>query len=263
MLPHCAGPPNARLFRACRQLIQVSKCGIQAADDDGQQIVEIMRDAARQLADRFHLLALTQRVFGLQALRYRVGDPSFECLVELTQLRIGSLGGAARLQQLAFVTASIGRVEDRDAREQMPRFAIASLDRIHEHRKTPSILPGELQRDFVEETLHAQQRGEMRFEVDAAGDIQQVLQLPGVEILCRVAGPPQKGGVDAQDTTARFQRQVTARRVLEQVFEVVGRRLTAHRSQARIAAIVSSGALRFGQCPVARIWTNVLPLRCW
>ena len=78
--------------RARRELLQVPNCGIQAADDDGQQIVEIVRNAARQLADRLHLLALTQRVFGLQALRYRVGDPSFECLVELTQLRIGSFG---------------------------------------------------------------------------------------------------------------------------------------------------------------------------
>src|SRR5688572_26687827 len=114
MLSHCAGAPNARLLRARRQLLQVSKCGIQAADDDGQQIVEVVRDAARKLADRFHLLALTKRLFSLQALRYRVGDASFECLVELPQLRIGSLGGAARLQQLAFVTTSIGRVEYRD-----------------------------------------------------------------------------------------------------------------------------------------------------
>ena len=36
--------------------------------DDGQQIVEIVRDAAGQLADRFHLLRLAQRFLGLAPL---------------------------------------------------------------------------------------------------------------------------------------------------------------------------------------------------
>ncbi len=36
---------------------------VERADDAGQQIVEIVRDAAGELADRFHLLRLTQRLF--------------------------------------------------------------------------------------------------------------------------------------------------------------------------------------------------------
>ena len=40
------------------------------ADDDGEQIVEVVRHAARQLADRLHLLRL--REFGLQ--RLLLGD---------------------------------------------------------------------------------------------------------------------------------------------------------------------------------------------
>ena len=48
--------------------------------DDGQQIVEIVRDAAGQLADRFHLLRLAQRFLALAALgdvdgfRHRADD---------------------------------------------------------------------------------------------------------------------------------------------------------------------------------------------
>ena len=34
------------------------------ADDDGEQIVEVVRDAAGQLADGFHLLRLPQRLLG-------------------------------------------------------------------------------------------------------------------------------------------------------------------------------------------------------
>ena len=34
------------------------------ADDRGQQIVEVVRDAAGQPSDRFHLLRLAQRLFG-------------------------------------------------------------------------------------------------------------------------------------------------------------------------------------------------------
>ena len=37
---------------------------VERADDAGQQIVEIVRDAAGQLADRFHLLRLAQLLLG-------------------------------------------------------------------------------------------------------------------------------------------------------------------------------------------------------
>jgi hypothetical protein len=37
---------------------------LQIAEDDGQEIVEIVRDAAGQLSERFHFLRLTQACFG-------------------------------------------------------------------------------------------------------------------------------------------------------------------------------------------------------
>ena len=37
---------------------------LQAADNPGQQVVEVVRDAARELADRLHLLRLAQGILG-------------------------------------------------------------------------------------------------------------------------------------------------------------------------------------------------------
>jgi type VI protein secretion system component VasF len=41
------------------------------ADDGGQHVVEIMRDAAGELTDRLHLLRMAQRVLGLAQRRRR------------------------------------------------------------------------------------------------------------------------------------------------------------------------------------------------
>ena len=49
--------------------------GLQVAEDDGEQVVEVMGDAAGELADRFHLLGLAQRSFHALALR-RLGRQS-------------------------------------------------------------------------------------------------------------------------------------------------------------------------------------------
>ena len=65
-----AGEPRAplrrreRVGRIAQQPLVLDPLGdeVEAADDDGQQIVEVMRDAAGQLAERFHLLALAKLV---------------------------------------------------------------------------------------------------------------------------------------------------------------------------------------------------------
>jgi hypothetical protein len=41
--------------------------GVEIANDDGEKIVEVMRDAAREQADRLHLLRLAKRLLGLLA----------------------------------------------------------------------------------------------------------------------------------------------------------------------------------------------------
>ena len=54
-------PEDARLGRARANKIEV-------ADHRGQQIVEVVGDAAGEMTDRLHLLCLHQRSFGLLAL---------------------------------------------------------------------------------------------------------------------------------------------------------------------------------------------------
>ncbi len=48
---------------------------IHAADDDGKHVVEVVREAAGKLADRFHLLGLPQVLFGNLAAAHLVERP--------------------------------------------------------------------------------------------------------------------------------------------------------------------------------------------
>lgn len=69
----CASAPPHReveRFHQCRRklaciLLQTPPQRVEVAPNDGQQIVEVMSDAAGELANRFKLLRLPERVFGL------------------------------------------------------------------------------------------------------------------------------------------------------------------------------------------------------
>ena len=50
-----------------------------------QQVVEVMRHAAGELTNRFHLLGLSQRRFGAQPLGGFTGDALFQCFVEMIE----------------------------------------------------------------------------------------------------------------------------------------------------------------------------------
>ncbi len=83
---------------------------IEPADDDGEHIVEVVSDAAGELADGLHLLSLAQLVFGAGALGHFIGDALFERRVQrfqlLEQTRIvdgcGGLAGNAKKKGLVF-----------------------------------------------------------------------------------------------------------------------------------------------------------------
>ena len=53
------------IWRRVAPGLQAALGDLQIAADDGEQIVEIMRYAAGQLSDRFHLLRLPEHVLGL------------------------------------------------------------------------------------------------------------------------------------------------------------------------------------------------------
>ena len=61
---------------------------IQAADDDRQHVVEIVRDAAGQLADSLHLLHLAQLLLGLGALLDLLDDALLQRGVQRLKRRL-------------------------------------------------------------------------------------------------------------------------------------------------------------------------------
>ena len=63
----------------------------QAAGDPRQQVVEVMRDPARQLADRLHLLGLAQRFLALLQRARPLLDTILQLLGENPQLLLGRL----------------------------------------------------------------------------------------------------------------------------------------------------------------------------
>ena len=77
---------------------------VQIAADDMQQIVEVVRDAARQIADRLHLLAVAQRGLGLDQLCGARLHPLLERPVELRQGR-AALRASLSLRRSAAIIA--------------------------------------------------------------------------------------------------------------------------------------------------------------
>ena len=78
------------------------------AGDDRQQIVEIVRDAAGQLADGFHLLRLTQLCLELQAIA-DVGDAA----ANQDAARVGQARQSDLARDVAPVTRAMGPIEER------------------------------------------------------------------------------------------------------------------------------------------------------
>ena len=84
---HRAGLAGDRFGRGnvARQIlflavVQPHSHQLEVADDTREQVVEVVRDAARQLPDRFHLAALAHRLFGLFAPRHRPLEVAGDCL---------------------------------------------------------------------------------------------------------------------------------------------------------------------------------------
>ena len=71
---------SALSARRCDALVARDACTnhVEVADDRGQQIVEVVRDATGELADRLHLLRLSQRILGTASLGHVAQDERHE-----------------------------------------------------------------------------------------------------------------------------------------------------------------------------------------
>ena len=185
----------------------------------------------------------------------------------MLQIGAGLFRRATRFHQLALIAPAIRGVEDGDADEEQLSAGTSALNGIDQNRERRAVLTDDFERHLVEEALHAQQRREMGLVVDLACDVEQVLELLAEQVAPVPPGPRLEGAVCPGDPAVGAHRDVAARRVLEEILEVLElrdnrprrrvRRRLGHRN-ALIAAIVSSGALRFGQWPVAFISTSLL-----
>ena len=136
----------------CQSSLKQAKTG----EHDGQHVVEIMRDAPRQLADRLHLLGLPQGIFRREALLDGFSHPRLQSFIELAQFGIRLLRCVTRLQQLPLVSPAVRCVEDGNADEPQLPGIVPPFDGIDEDRQHRTVHTDNIEGDLVEEALHPQ-----------------------------------------------------------------------------------------------------------
>ncbi len=190
------------------------------------------------------------------------------------------VGELARSQQFLFVGAPVAGIED-DGADQMGLTVIAGLDGGgDQHRQPPAVFGPQFQGDPGDLALKRKQRRIVRLVVELAAHGQQVGEPAAAdELVAGVAEPLQQGGIDFCDSAVEQRGQVPARGVFVKVVDVVLEhrrhlragggwrlgRLAGHADRVRnslIAEAVTSGALSWGQCPVAGSVTSRLSWIC-
>ena len=157
---------------------------LQAADDARQQVVEVVRDAAGELARPPPSSAPGAAPPRPPSARSTASATrASRVCVQFAQLGAGRLGRAPRLQELALVAPAVRGVEDGDADEARLAAGVSPLDGVDEDGQRRAVRPDEVERHLVEEALHAQQRREVGLVVDLARDVQQVLEAPPDELV--------------------------------------------------------------------------------
>jgi hypothetical protein len=184
------------------------------------------------------------------------------------------LGSFLGPEQLALVFAPVGRVEDRGADDHRPAGIRAFKHRVDEDRKTRPVGAHDVERDGSGAALHLEHGGVVGLVIDPPTGGKKLREsAPTDESLALVASQRQEGGVRLDDRAVGQRRHVPARGPLVQgVRIVVEQRVVEgdegflavqfshvrliHWTKAAMARVVSSGALRFGQCPVASSSTS-------
>src|SRR3954452_24122349 len=133
----------------------------------------------------------------------------------------------------------------------MPSRIIMPLRRIDERRQALALLCLEIKYDLMKEPLHTEQRSKMGLVKYAPGYVQKIKEPLADQLLRRPPNPCCESGIDFNDAAIWLDRKVAAWRVLVEILKVLSRNLAAdvvgdfrHQTKARIAAMVSAGALR-------------------
>ena len=135
---------------------KIAKQHLHIAYDNGQEIVEVVGYAARELADGLHLLGLSQCCLGLAAFGNLGGDTLLQSFIQLLKVLRGLLSLTARCKQFALVATAIGRIENGDTNEEELATLTLSLDSVDQHGQSLAVAPDEFERDLIEKPLHTQ-----------------------------------------------------------------------------------------------------------
>jgi hypothetical protein len=142
-----------------------------------------------------------------------------ERVVESAKLVVGRGKGIARIQQIALIATSIGRVEDRHPDEGRLVLGVTFFDSVDEHRNRAAVLGDQLERDLIEEPLKAQQWREMSLEIDLASDVEQFLETPPPQVIGIMTGPGEESRVDPVNSAIGRKGEIAAGGVLVEVFK--------------------------------------------
>lgn len=121
-------------------VIDVALHQLQAADDAGEHVVEVVGDTAGELAHGFHLLRMAQGVFGALALEHltlqalvgggqrlgALGHPFFQGFVEVAQGFLGLFAlGFVDHEDVETIDRAVGAVARQVLHQRMPRAPVA------------------------------------------------------------------------------------------------------------------------------------------
>ena len=189
----------------------------QVAQDDCQQVVEIVRDAAGELTDRLHLLRLAQRLFDLRPAGHFLADALLEVFIQRPQPAFGG-------SEPPFRPISLGDVAKGDQGALDPRVLDkrGSVDRKHD----PAIVGRGEHFDLGSDHQFAGQGastgqlpGGQRFSLWGPQHPRHVLVSPPFQLGAPGAQYPLRRCVDIEELAARGHLDDPDRRGIQDAFQ--------------------------------------------
>jgi hypothetical protein len=151
----------------------------------------------------------------------RGGQVGHDLLQDLDPL-LGRLGDPARGEQLEFVPAALGGVEDRGPDDPRLAVRIPAEHRIDQRGQPAAVRAHHVQGDLVHVVLHGQQRREVGLVIDLRARAQQVTEAaPADQLGAAEAGPGQERLVDLDDGPVRERGEVSARSMVVQLLGIL------------------------------------------
>src|SRR5436190_9057662 len=251
-----------------RQFVLPDPADVKEVLDQSRELTDLPVHHVERLYSKLRIVRALDQLQGVAYRRERIphlvregGDELRLSPVRLLQRARRNLRALPRLQDLLLVESSIGRVEERNAVEHDATVGPANLACACYDRANAIIGASDLERDLVDGSSHLQQRRVVLLIINFRSNREERLETALANDFFRSdADPVEERGVPTHNRAVRPSREICARRMLVQIAVVTLRPLdivTAgcrhgnRRRKSFTAAVVSAGALKFGQWPVA------------